>query len=179
MQTQFYIFIVVLAYTLLLPQRYKLEFLQNMCQIGNIDPEFTGVEKQTFDICPFMFTFQSQEILRQVSMLIQLSHQEKVPKPVVYAGEYGSRANIMYLQRRKVVMINPQVQFGYNPDQTMDKNTCTGKLHSGKEVTINYPYHYVNMSFYTESFHWTSIALKGREACWMGIIDYFKNIIDK
>jgi len=174
MQTQVYILVVILAYALLLPQQYKLEFIQNMCQIGTVNNDFTGPIKQTFDICPFLFTFQSHDILRQVSMLIQLSHGDQ--KPVVYAGEYGSRANIIYLQRRKLVMINPQVEFGYNPDQLKDKNTCTGKLHTGQEITIDYPYHYVNMSFYTETFHWSNVALKGREACWMGIIDYFKKL---
>lgn len=138
--------------------------LSNKCNVTRVDPRYTGPLPMVYDICIPFAKYGFDNTLSVINTLVMMANSDRVGSFSV-APEYGSNANIVYLQERNLIMINPRVSIESLQTSSVK---CKVKFHNAVAAQ-DYETFAVGASvtFYNQEFKWQNMTLGSKEVCWL------------
>lgn len=141
-----------------------LGLIKNQCYISPVQSDYTGPPPKVYNVCLFLTNLNMDNIRPTISSLIKLS-ADGYDSEVTFAAEYNSNANIIYLPKRKLILINAEIS---NEVILSFKNNlkCTMIPNNEKDaISLNMLPSSAKLTFYNQDYEQQELEISGLELC--------------
>lgn len=170
----FWLLILFIFWIWRIPRQTLYDIWLNHCEVTDL--KFDNIYKvsNVYNVCIPLAKYRLDNTMNVVNKLILTSNENRTGS-FIFAVEYGSNANIVYLYDRNSIMINTYSDKNITSSHPT-QYTCTVQFnHLPYSITLFVKSPNSTFQYYDQEFKDRNVTLFNKESCWMQLVlNYIK-----